>query len=258
MAIDARQAAILGAVQGVLEWLPVSSEGQSMLLMLKYLSISVSEAFSLAIFLHLGTMFAVLLRFRREFLHMVLNPTAKLSKLVILATLSTGVTAVPLFFFVKNFKSGDMVSLLIGLMLIATGLLLRAAKTAYGRKKAEDLSGKEAFFLGLFQGLAILPGVSRSGTTITYLLLSGVEQGQALIVSFLISVPAVLGAVTLEALSGNFVFFQNGLVMLLTSFAMGYLTMDALLKLAKKVNFSIFCVFLGVVTIIIVAPAFGL
>ena len=120
------------------------------------------------------------------------------------------------------------------------------------------MSGKEAFFLGLFQGLAILPGVSRSGTTITYLLLSGVEQGQALIVSFLISVPAVLGAVTLEALSGNFVFFQNGLVMLLTSFAMGYLTMDALLKLAKKVNFSIFCVFLGVVTIIIVAPAFGL
>lgn len=256
MTIDACQAAVLGAVQGALEWLPVSSEGQAMLLMLKYLSLSVSEALSLAIFLHLGTMFAVLLKFRHEFVHMILHPTAKLTKLVALATLSTGVTAVPLFFFVRNFRSGDAVSILIGLLLIATGLLLRAAKRAYGLKKAEDLSAKEVFFLGIVQGFAILPGVSRSGTTIAYLLLSGVEQEQALTLSFLISVPVVLGVVALDIISGgSILLFQNCMIMLLTSFITGYLTMDILLRLARRVNFSAFCILLGMITLLIATPA---
>ena len=113
------QSILLGLIQGIAEWLPISSEGQTMLFMIEFLNISAKEALSLAIFLHLGTMLAVMLRFRTEFIEM-LTPKSHpvLLKIIVISTLSTGITAIPLFFIIKSFNQGDAVMLLIGIMLI--------------------------------------------------------------------------------------------------------------------------------------------
>jgi len=253
--MDIIQSIFLGLIQGIVEWLPISSEGQSMVFMTKLLNVSAQEAFSLAIFLHLGTMLAVILRFRTEFIQM-LTPKSNplLLKIIVISTLSTGVTAIPLHFFLeKTFNQGDALMLLIGVMLIFTGLVLKlpdSKNTAY--KNTENMKTKDMVFLGLAQGFAILPGVSRSGTTMTFLLLNRMNQKHALEISFLISVPAVLGANVFRLLTSPplIISSSNAFAMICVSFIAGYVTMDALLRFAARINFSKFCIVLGLITLI--------
>ena len=247
---------LLGLIQGITEWLPISSEGQSMLFMMGFLGISPEDALSLAIFLHLGTTFAVILKFRSRFVDIVRlrsSYDSQLFKILLISTIATGITAIPLFFLIKAFTHGDAVMLLIGVMLIITGILLGTpGRRAPGYKQMEDMNVKEMVFLGLAQGLSILPGISRSGTTITFLLLDRMNQKDALEVSFLISVPAVLGAVTLSLLTSPSQLslpLNDALLMISTSFIAGYATIDALLRFAERLNFSKFCMILGLLTI---------
>ena len=247
------QAVVLGALQGVLEWLPISSEGQTMLAMIGFFHLSPQNAFSVAIFLHIGTCLAVLLKFRSEFIDILKNLDSKLSRILVVSTCSTAITAVPLFLFMKkSFTGGDAATLLIGVLLILTGILFKVSKRN-GAKDIEDITFRDMVTVGLVQGFAILPGISRSGTTICVLLLSNVRQEVSLFISFLMSVPVVLGAVFLDLPSlTSTISVQAALIMILTSMVIGYLTMDLLLRVASKVNFSMFCVLLGVITIILV------
>jgi undecaprenyl-diphosphatase len=106
--------------------------------------------------------------------------------------------------------------------------------------------------LGLAQGFSILPGVSRSGTTLTVLLMRGVRQDEALLVSFIISVPAVLGAIALDCLTGSTIPIQSlpAAAMLTASFITGYATMDVLMRFARNVSFSWFCIAMGMMTLV--------
>ena len=243
--------AVLGVVQGVAEWLPVSSEGVSMFIMLNVLRINPGSAFSYAVFLHTGTMLAVLVRFRREFAGMIQalygNGDATLLKVVVVASIFTAFTALPLLNAVKGFRSGELVNVLIGVMLIMTGLILRLPGKGY--RNLEELGLREAALLGLAQGFAILPGISRSGTTISFLLLRKLKEEDALKMSFIISVPAVIGAAILEGLPGG-VSATSAVMVVGLTFAVGYATMDLLLKFARKVNFSAFCISLGALAIV--------
>jgi undecaprenyl-diphosphatase len=245
---------VLGAlsiVQGVVEWLPVSSEGVSMFLMLNVLKLNPSSAFSYAVFLHTGTMLAVLVKFRREFLEMLQSlygcTDLKLLKIVVVASLFTAFTALPLLHAVKGFRSGELVNVLIGVMLILTGIVLRLPGKGY--RDLEELGMKEAALLGLAQGFAIIPGISRSGTTISFLLLRKLREEHALKLSFIISVPAVIGAAVIEGLPGG-VSAVSAAVVVATTFVVGYTTMDLLLRFARRVNFSAFCISLGVLAIV--------
>ena len=250
------QSVLLGLIQGIVEWLPISSEGQAMLFMVEFLKLSPADALSLAIFLHLGTMLAVILKFRIKFLNVIGRHSKSdqtLLRIIIISTLATGITGVPLFFLLKSFNQGDIIMFLIGLMLILTGILLRAPDSTIDKyKQIEDMKMRDMIFLGLAQGLSILPGVSRSGTTITFLLLRKLNQKAALEVSFLISVPAVLGAVALSLLTSSaqlVVSLENAIVMISVSFLAGYATIDILLRFAERLNFSKFCIILGLLTI---------
>ncbi|ADC66067.1 Bacitracin resistance protein BacA [Ferroglobus placidus DSM 10642] len=235
---------MLAIIQGVAEWLPVSSEGLSILLMVNILKVNFSEAFSYAIFLHLGTMLAVLAKFRRDFLDL-LSIRSPILKQVLLATIFTASSAVPLMLLVRG-VDGTLANMLIGFLLIATGILLRLPKEGY--KKAESLSLKESAALGFVQGFAILPGISRSGATISFLLLRKVKEEDALKLSFIISVPAVAGAVLLSGFPKNFS-IDVALTLTLTTFLVGYGMIDLLLKFASKVSFSSFCMALGVTAV---------
>ncbi len=242
---------ILSIVQGVAEWLPVSSEGVSMFLMLNVFKLNPGSAFSYAIFLHTGTMLAVLAKFRREFLEMFQslygNGSPELLKIVVVASLFTAFTALPLLHAVRGFRSGELVNVLIGVMLILTGMVLRLPGKGY--RSLEELGLREAALLGLAQGFAILPGISRSGTTISFLLLRKLKEEHSLKLSFIISVPAVIGAAILEGLPAG-ISAASAAMTVSATFVVGYATMGLLMKFARKVNFSAFCISLGALAIV--------
>jgi undecaprenyl-diphosphatase len=265
--MDAYQSLFLGALQGITEWLPISSQGQTVLVMLQFLRIEPSTALSVAIFLHIGTMLAVLIRFRADFRSMLAalmrfradresmrDPSSKLLTLILVATCATAVTALPLLFFIaKMIETVELATLLIGCMLLLTGILLgyqRRAQASY--RTYDELTWKDMVLAGLVQGFSILPGISRSGTTITILLMRGIRQELALRLSFLMSVPAVLGALILfEVWKVTMVPPVDAALMVFSSLVAGYLTMDVLLRFAARVNFASFCITLGALTILL-------
>lgn len=251
--MDTIQSTLLGVLQGITEWLPISSQGQTVLVMLNFMQMDLETALSVAVFLHIGTMLAVLLRFKADFLSM-LNPNSKLLKDIIVATVSTGITALPLLFFIKNlFETGEFGTVLIGIMLILTGLMLgvqRRSGNSY--RTLDEITTKDMVLAGLAQGFSILPGISRSGTTITILLMCGIKQELALKLSFLMSVPAVLGAVVVfDIWKVSAIALSDAAILMLSSLIVGYVTMSMLLRFAKRVNFAIFCVSLGVLTLLL-------
>jgi undecaprenyl-diphosphatase len=237
---------VLSFIQGIAEWLPISSEGLSVFILLKFFSSAPSEAISYAIYLHLGTMLAAIARFRVEFFRVISLSDRHLLKIIVVTSIFTAITGIPLLNFLKSFQSGFEVTLMIGLLLIVTGIVLRIPTAGF--RRVEDVNELDMILLGLFQGFAVLPGISRSGTTISLLLLRRMDKEDALKISFIVSVPAVMGAVAIEVL-GNVEFSAIGAIGVLVTFLTGYLTMDFLLKAAKKLNFSYFCIILGLLTI---------
>ena len=247
--MDLLQGIALGILQGILEWIPISSEGQGMLVMINWLGLTPKDALSCSIFLHLGTMSAVLIRFRHDFLRMLKEIDSKQTRIVILSTLFTGITGIPLYLlFRDSFTGGREATLLIGVLLIATGFMLRFKGS--GTRGTEDMGLADMAALGLAQGFSILPGVSRSGTTLTMLLMRGFKQDEALAISFIISVPAVLGAIVLDH-SIAAIPWTTAAVMLIASLTVGYLTMDLLIRFAKRIDFSGFCFVLGSITLLL-------
>ena len=248
--MDVMEQLILSIVQGIAEWLPISSEGISVYILIKFFNSNPSQALSYAIFLHFGTMLAVIAKFREDFAKILSLKDKKLVKLLLITSIFTAITAIPLFYLITSFKSGLEVTIFIGLMLIVTGIILRLPKSGY--RDFESMSIVDMALLGLFQGFAVLPGISRSGTTISFLLLRKINKEDALKISFLISVPAVLGALAIDFLSNSHdIQIEVGLIVVTTTFFVGYLTMDLLLKFARVVDFSKFCISLGLITIIL-------
>jgi undecaprenyl-diphosphatase len=228
-------------------------------------------AVTLALFLHLGTMIAVIWYFRKDLLEMM-NPGSPILEIMVITTIGTAMTAVPLLLIFKSywenftnnlFLSTDILfAIFVGSLLIVTGFVL-SKQSDQGTRDLLSLTRKEALFLGLAQGVAALPGISRSGMTITFLLIIGIMHRDAFKISFLISIPAVLGATTLEFLLEGFkidisgmtlgnVFFPFPLLVLsiiLTAF-IGIITMDFLLSL-KELPYNKFCYGFGTATILL-------
>ncbi len=242
--MDIIQALMLGIIQGIFEWLPISSEGQSMLILFNILHMDIDSALSIAIFLHLGTSCAVLIKFKDEFISIISGRDNEYVKIILVSTFCTGLTGLPLYFLLKNtFTSGSGATIIIGVLLICTGVILGTTKHS-GHKSVDSITFRDMVLLGLAQGFAILPGISRSGVTVTTLLLRNVDQRSALTVSFMISVPVVFCASVDPVCAG---------VMFLSSLVVGYIMMDFLLQFADRVDFSMFCIVLGLLTIILSA-----
>jgi len=259
---------ILGVIQGIGEWLPISSEGLISLVSLRFFGENISSSIGLAIFLHLGTFFAAFVYFwpeikkifaRQNFAKQNLGGFTPNSRKVlfflIVSTAVTGFLGVFLLKFFLNFFektkfSLDIFTLIIGLLLILTAFTLR--QKPKDLKKEKELQLTDGLWAGLFQGLAVLPGLSRSGLTIALLLFRGFKSETALRLSFLMSLPAVLGGNIFLKLSSSFkeFSFKPGLLFgLLASFLIGYLFLDFLIKLSRRVNFSLFVFIFGLLVI---------
>lgn len=256
------EAIILGAVQGVAEWLPVSSEGILVLIQARiFYSKSLEEMLRQAFFLHGGTFLAALIYFRREvgkLIKAVFNyqkTEKEIQKLLQFLLITAFVSGLIGFFLLKLMIylekelifTGKLITLAIGFFLLITGFFqIKAEKK--GKRKINDLKTIDGFLLGLAQGLAALPGLSRSGLTVSLLFLRKFDKTQALKLSFLMSLPIVFGGNLFLGLNkGSFSF--DYFLGLFFSFLFGLLTIDLLLKLARKINFGYFVILFGLLTI---------
>ncbi|MBN1167297.1 MAG: undecaprenyl-diphosphate phosphatase [Methanospirillaceae archaeon] len=242
------QSIILGVIQGITEWLPISSEGQTIMFATGLLGITASDALSYAIFLHLGTMIAVLIVFRHTWFEILTLRDIGLLRILFVTSICTGITAVPLYFLLRQtFESGIAVTVIIGVLLIITGIMLRAKRSGF--KDISAMKIRDMALLGCIQGFSVLPGISRSAVTISTLLMRGFSSDVALTVSFLVSVPPVIGVIILDW-GTTPISYETGFFMAVTAAIVGYFAMEILLKVARSVQFSLFCIIIGILAIL--------
>lgn len=267
------QAIILGVFQGIAEFLPISSSGHLAVLQ-KYFGIQEGNLFFTEM-LHFGTLISIFIVYRDhigimivDFLRLIRDtiknkkfeiktPYQNLAIMVIIATIPTGLIGILFKDFFESMYTGSMVR--IGIFFIITGFLLWIGNNnAFGSKKEEDLSIKDALFIGLLQGFAIVPGISRSGTTIVASLLRGLNRELATEFSFLLAIPAILGAGSLglyEAFTSaqEEVFFSFPLLLgMMLAAVVGVLAIKFLVDLLKKDKLHYFSYYLWLIGLIVI------
>jgi undecaprenyl-diphosphatase len=240
----------LGILQGLTEFLPVSSSGH-LLIAQKILGLT-SEGLAISIILHLGTAIALIIFFLKDILKMLRN--AKLMLLIIIVTAITGVIGVS----GKDFFEGLFSSTAgVAVALVFTGIILILTKK-FMHAQRKDLRIKDALVLGLTQGIAIIPGISRSGITISTLLFRKVDRETSFRFSFLASIPAVLGATILEAkkVSSAFSFdirnFALGFIFSLLTGICSLWILKIIINKAKLHYFGYYCIFAAIMTLLFV------
>ncbi|MFD1674413.1 undecaprenyl-diphosphate phosphatase [Alicyclobacillus fodiniaquatilis] len=185
------QAIIMGIVQGVTEFLPISSTGHIVLLE-KLWHIQIEDDTLFILLLHLGTLVAVVYAMRREVKWLIAHPKSRTAWMILVALLPTAVVgAVCEEWFDSLFDSG----ITIGFEFVITGVILWWMDSVEtGKKNEATMSVKDSLWVGTLQGISILPALSRSGLTIAAGLWRGMDREAATRFSFVLSIPAILGA----------------------------------------------------------------
>lgn len=253
--MDVLQAVSLGAVQGITEWLPISSKAMVALAGKFLFGMPYDQALSTAVFLHIGTLVAAIAYLRKDVTQVLTSLVQRkadrsLLFFIVAATFMTGIVATPLLFFALNNELPEFLfTSMIGVFLLATAWLQKGRKDSGLRPK---LTVRKGLVAGFFQGLAGIPGMSRSGTTISALIWQKVGIRDAMRLSFLMSIPAVLGAeLALPLLQEGFSPGLPELAGAAVAGLIGFFTIDFLLKLAARVNFWKVCALLGTSAIVL-------
>ncbi|MDD5336880.1 MAG: undecaprenyl-diphosphate phosphatase [Candidatus ainarchaeum sp.] len=243
------EALFLGIVQGITEWLPISSSAH-LALAEYFLSIKADVYFDLV--LHLGTIVAVLVYYRKEIIELIAG-VLKMDKVQLQLAFYLFIAAIPTaiigFAFKDFFESMFSNPGAIAVALLITGAFLIIASKA--RERAGN-DAKKSFAIGIAQGIAVAPGISRSGATIGTALLLGMKKEEAAKFSFLAGVVPILGASLLEgskALSTS-PELAPLLVGFIASAIIGYLSIGILLKILKESKlqyFGYYCIMLALI-----------
>lgn len=238
------QAIVSGVVQGTTEFLPVSSSGH--LVILHHL-LKIEQDFIFDIFMHLGTLFALLVFFYKEIIALF-SRNKRLFFLIVLASIPTAII---------GFLCGDIFARLfvhvkcVGAMLLITGIWLLAGDIASRHnKRQKKIPGLfSALLIGFAQGIALIPGISRSGTTISTGLIFGLTKESAFKFSFLLSIPAVSGALLFKIKDLRLAWDFNLIIGMLISAIVGFFCLEFLFDLIKKNKlyiFAIYCFVIGI------------
>ncbi len=259
---------LLGAIQGATEFLPVSSSGH-LFLAEKYLGLEQNLNFEIA--LHFASLLAIILYFRVEIwqltkslIELILKQNFKTNKdgLYSLKLIFATVITFPFALLIKKliFDSGNLTETLVASTLVITGILILSAEKLRSFFKLysfdkQNLSWGLAFFLGIVQGLAVTPGISRSGMTIAFLILIGTNRKYAVKTSFFLAIPTILGAMlfSLNENNWNIPFGPIELVGCLISFFVALLAIKFMLKAIEKhwIWFAPYCFVLGMYLLIV-------
>lgn len=259
----------LGLVQGVSEWLPVSSKTQVIIVSTLLFGLTFSQGYTLGLFLEFGTFFAAVLYFWRELLLVFKaivgkgGPTGRLLlKYLLVVTVITGVMGIAIYKGVESLNPGSAVGLpmiLLGVVLIADGLFIRYSRSrATPHKSLQDMKLRDLLLIGFAQGLSAFPGVSRSGTTVSTMLVLGTDPKESFRLSFLALIPASVGAtlVTLLFSKGTLVTGTGVLslpviaVALVVTFVVGSLMIRWLLRVAAHEKITTLIFILGILAIL--------
>jgi len=268
------EAVILGLVQGLAEFLPISSSGHLALLQ-QWFGIEEDKVLLFAVLLHVGTLISVFIVYWKDIWELIVElcltikdiftgkglrieerPVRKLGVMIIVATVPTGIIGI---LFNDLFDSLYTSVLPIGIGLIITGFLLTfAEKMGSSKRGIKQMNYRNAIFIGIVQGIAICPGISRSGSTLFGSLVCNLNREFAVKYVFLISIPSILGSAVLEApaaLEAGFDMAQLGpvLVGMIVAAVSGLIAIKTMIKVVsnKKLNyFSYYVWLLGAAVVI--------
>ncbi len=251
---DILQAIVLGIVQGMTEFLPVSSSGH--LEIFKYLmgdDSSAEESLLMTVVLHAATALSTLVVFRKDVLELLIglfrfqwNQETRYLAMIAISMLPAAAIGL-LFEEEMEALFGGQILLVAAMLVVTAGLLFFAD---ISDDKGRKVNFPRAFGIGIAQAIAILPGISRSGSTISASLIMGIDREKAARFSFLMVVPLILGKMAKDILSGELMAngdsgFALGMGFL-AAFATGYLACTWMIKLVKNSQlryFSIYCIF---------------
>jgi len=265
-------ALILGLLQGITEFLPVSSSGH-LVLGQEVLGVLLADNITFEVFVHFGTLFSILAIFWRDVWQIfsslfegVRNPGSipellrenehfKLAALIVVGSIPAAIIGLSFKPYVERAFSDVS---LVGVMLMFTGLVLFL--TRLSRPKPDKMVGwGTAIFIGFAQALAIMPGISRAGMTISAGLFSGVAREQAARYSFLLALPAIFGATLLETFEIGAQPLETQFIIVLiigtiAAFIAGYVAIKTIFIVLKKDKFSYFsfyCLAVGLIVVLL-------
>lgn len=240
----------LGLVQGVTEFFPVSSSAH--LLILQRITGVCADALALSVILHLGTALALVVFFFKDILGLLRDMRALF--LIAVVTVVTGVIGIAGKDFFESLFSSPKAA---AAALLVTGLILLATKKI--RDTSRDmLDIKDALILGFMQAVAIIPGISRSGITISTLLFRKIDRQTVFKFSFLAAIPVILGAALLEfkkiglALAGQRAQLSAGFIVSFISGLAALWALRSIISRAKLYYFGYYCIVVSIVTLIFI------
>lgn len=259
---------VLGAIQGVSEWLPVSSKTQVIIASTFLFGLGIKDAYALGLFLEAGTFIAALYYFRSEAWKILKALVGRsdeegrmLLKFLVIVTALTAVVGVGIYVTALSSISGPVIGIpmiLLGCILIGDAVVITFAKgRARPTKGLADLSLKEMVAIGIVQGIAALPGVSRSGVTVSAMLLLGIKPQDSFKLSFIALIPASVGAAGVSVIFSE-VNISSALstigtsviaLAILVSIVIGVLFVRILLKAAGSQKIALLTVALGAIAI---------
>ncbi len=249
------QAIMLGLLQGLTEFLPVSSSGH--LILFKHLFKVDAEKFGLTfdIAVHVATLAAVFIVFRKDIFGLIKKPFQKLTFLLIVATIPAAVAGL---LFEDKIEEICASGGLLGIAFLITALILfLSERISKSNKYTEDITYTDALSIGLMQAVAITPGISRSGSTLSMGLMRGLKKETALKFSFLMSIPVILGSAVIGAKN---IIEQpesfDALVILagmLSAGISGYIAIKFMLDFFKKRSLKVFAIYVGILGVLVIA-----
>lgn len=247
---------ILGIVQGVTEFLPVSSSGHLELAKFIMGNETVGEeSLLMTVVLHFGTALATIFVFRKDIQSIIqglfttgTNSSRPFAYKIILSMLPAAIVGVMFEDLIETFFN-NKIGFVCAMLIVTAVLLLLASRARYSTK---EVGYKEAFIIGIAQAVAILPGLSRSGATIATSVLIGVDKALAARFSFLMVVPLIFGKIAKDVIDGDFSTMSTSPLALILGFIAAFLTgvvscnwMIAIVKTSKLHYFSIYCFIVG-------------
>jgi undecaprenyl-diphosphatase len=259
---------LLGAIQGVSEWLPISSKTQVIIASTYLFGLTFEQGYALGLFLEVGTFIAATIYFRRQVLGVLRALVGRgdqedrmLLKFLVIATAVTAVLGVVIYKVVSSSLTGPALGIpmiILGCVLIGDGALIVLAR---GRRVPTrglaDLGNRDIMIIGVAQGIAAFPGVSRSGATVSTMLLMGIKPEDSFRLSFLALIPASIGATGVTVLLSkasigsvvNTLTLPVILVSILVTIVIGVVSIRTLLRVAGSKRIALLAFVLGALAI---------
>lgn len=244
----------MGLVQGLTEFLPVSSSGHLVLISKLF---NMEESLFLSILLHVATLFSIVVVFWRDIWELIRHPFSKKTVMLMVATIPTCLIVLVLMPIIKSSFGGA----LLPFCFLISALLLFATEFLTKKKTTHELNYKTAFIMGIAQGFAVFPGISRSGTTICAGLLAGGDKKESAKFSFLMSIPIIILSMVMEIyeICQGSVTINYPVIAIIASFLVAFLSgifaIKFMMKLTEKGNlkwFSLYLLIIGIVTFFII------